>query len=273
MQRSSGAAKVSTTHLEGKTRLSRLYQEGAAKIRLPRSHDGPALNAVLINTAGGMTGGDVMRWTVEIGKGGSAVVTTQACEKVYRAMAGSAKVTVNIDIHEGAALAWLPQETILYDRSALDRNLNVRMAPDAGLLLVEPLILGRAAMGETVERTHFRDRWRIRRGERLLHAEDFRLEGDVPSKLNRSTTTNGAAAFATLLFVHRDAADLVDPVRSLLGADAAASAIGSQAGMRLVVRIVAASGFALRKQLIPVIDLCNRKLTGARQGVPKLWNT
>ena len=272
MQRTRGAARLSAAHLDGRTRLGRLYQEGAAKIRLPRTHNGAALDTVLINTSGGMTGGDDMRWTIELGTGAKAVVTTQACEKIYRASSGSAQVSVDLRLHENAALSWLPQETILFDRSALTRRLDADLAPGAGLLLAEPLILGRQAMGEHIAAAAFRDRWRIRYDGRLLHAEDMRLEGDIQAILARRTSTSGSIALATVVLVHQGAADLVDPVRRLLGADAAASAVQSRSGSRMVVRMIAPSGFELRRQLVPVIDICNRKLTGARQGLPKLWN-
>ena len=271
LQRVKGTARVSVAHLNGATRLGRLYQEGAAKIRLPRTHNGPALDAVLINTSGGMTGGDDLDWTIDIGNRATAVVTTQTCEKIYRALSGIARVNVAIDVHAGATLSWLPQETILFDGSALSRELTVNLAPDASLLLCEPLILGRQAMGESMKSAVFRDRWRIYRDGRLLHAEDTRLEGDIQALLNRGTTTGGSIALATVLVVHRDAPDMVDPLRRLPGSDAGVSAVRSQAGNRLLIRMVTESGFALRRQLVPVIDWCNRKLTDARQGLPKLW--
>ncbi|WP_419908481.1 urease accessory protein UreD [Hoeflea sp.] len=271
LQRVRGNARVSLVHLDGSTRLGRLYQEGSAKIRLPRTHNGSAADIVLINTSGGMTGGDRLDWTLEIGTNARCVATTQACEKMYRSPAGAAHVTAAIKVSDGAVLSWLPQETILFDRSALSRNLTVELAPDAALLLVEPVILGRHAMGETVRQACFTDRWRVYRDGRLLHAEDKRLEGDIPALLGRTATTGGARAFATVLVVHRDAGDLVGPVRRLLGENAGVSAIETQAGSRLVVRMVASGGFELRRYLVPVIDLLNRKLAGTGQGLPKLW--
>lgn len=271
LQRVKGTARVSVVHLDGTSRLGRLYQEGSAKIRLPRTHNGPAADIVLINTSGGITGGDRLDWTIDVGKNARCVATTQACEKIYRSCVDIARVTATLKVHEGATLSWLPQEAILFDRSSLSRELDVELAPDAALLLVEPVILGRQAMGETVREAFFADRWRIRRGGRLLHAEETRLEGDIPALLHRATTTAGARAFATVLVVHKDAADMVEPIRGLLGENAGASAIRTPAGNRLVVRMVASGGFELRRQLIPVIDWCNRKLTDTRQGLPKLW--
>ncbi|MCY6379148.1 urease accessory protein UreD [Hoeflea prorocentri] len=273
LQRVKGAARISVAHIEGKSRLGRLYQQGAAKIRLPKTHNGPALDAVLINISGGVTGGDRLDWSIDIGKNARAVMTTQACEKVYRAASDTARITVGMKIGGGAALSWLPQETILFDRSALSRELNVELAKDAALLLVEPVIFGRRAMNEVVHQASFLDRWRIYRGGQVLHAEDTRLQGDVLDVLRRPATMAGASAIATVLLVHPNAADMIEPVRAMLGKNAGASAIRNSAGERLVVRMIAESGLDLRRQLVPVIDWCNRKLTGAHQGLPKLWNT
>lgn len=278
MQRTRGSARLAIRHLDGRTRLARLYQEGAAKIRLPRTHNGGALDAVMINTAGGLTGGDRFDWSVDIGRDAKTIVTTQACEKIYRALNGSADIETRITVAAGASLSWLPQETILFDRSALNRRLDIDLAPDAALLLVEAFIFGRQAMGESVRSARVADRWRIRRGGRLLHAEDFRMSGNMGTLLARPAIAGGNIAVATVLVVHPDVADWVDPLRrvlcppdrdSALNPNAGVSAICSPAGERLVIRMMAESGFALRRALVPAIDLCNRRLTGA--GLPKLW--
>lgn len=271
MQRTRGTGRLSVRHLDGRTRLGRLYQEGAAKIRLPQTHNGPALDAVLINTAGGLTDGDRFNWSIDIGPNAQSIITTQACEKVYRALTGSAEIDTKIRIADGAALSWLPQETILFDRSALTRRLEIDLAADAGLLLIEPIIFGRQAMCESVRSAWFSDRWRIRRGGRLLHAEDLQLSGDIQAVLASKSVTNGAIAMATMLFIHPSVGDLVDPLRRLLpDAGCGVSVIRSSAGERLVIRAVAADGLALRRALVPAIDHCNKFLTGT--GLPKLWN-
>lgn len=271
MQRTRGTARLAIRHLDGRTRLGRLYQEGAAKIRLPQTHNGPALDAVMINTAGGLTGGDRFNWSIDVGRDARTIITTQACERIYRTLEDTADIDVKITVGAGAALSWLPQETILFDRSALTRRLDIDLASDSGLLLIEPFIFGRQAMGESVREANLSDRWRIRRNGRLLHAEDLRLSGDIQATLARSSVTGGAIAMATMLFIHPDVGDLVEPLRRLLApAGCGVSAIHSGAGDRLIVRAVAPGGFALRRALVPAIELCNRHLTGT--GLPKLWN-
>ncbi len=273
MQRSKGKARLSVKNRDGLSCVANLYQEGAAKIRLPKTHSGNALDAVLINTSGGMTDGDRFEWSIDIETNAKAIVTNQACEKVYRARTGdTANVKTDIHVASGAAFSWLPQETILFNAAALTRQLTVHLADDARFLCVEPLIFGRHAMGETVHDVLFRDRWRIFRAERLLHAEDSRFEGTLPPVLHRQATTNGHTALASLVMVHPHCGDMVSAVRQMLNTSGGASAIESSAGSRMVIRMTAQSGLALRKQLVPVIDWCNAKIIGPGHGLPKLWN-
>lgn len=171
MQRVAASGAIHAHCVGGATRLDRLWQEGAAKIRLP-ARDGGPLEAVLINTAGGLTGGDRLSWRVEAGARTSMTVTTQACEKLYRSSGGRAEASCSIRAAAGARIAWLPQETIVFDRSAFSRKLDVDLADDAQALIVEAAVFGRRAMGESVRLAEFRDRWRVRVGGRLAHAED-----------------------------------------------------------------------------------------------------
>ena len=186
LQRARGRAEVAVSRRDGGVRLDRLFQQGCAKALLPRP-GGPAPEVVLINTAGGVTGGDRIDWRLAAGAGAALVATTQAAERVYRSAGGAARIATRLTLGAGARLDWLPQETILFDGARLDRRLEVEMAADARLLALETLVLGRAAMGETVATGAVSDQWRIRRGGRLVHAEALRLDGDL------AAATAGAA--------------------------------------------------------------------------------
>lgn len=250
----------------GRTRIERLFQEGAAKIRLPRVACDP-IEAVLINTAGGMTGGDRLSWTVSVGDGAHAMLTTQACEKIYRSSGGEATSTIAIDVGAGASLAWLPQETILFNGSAFRRTIQADFAPGARGLIVESALFGRLTMGETVQRALFADRWRIRCGGRLVHAEDFAIGPDVADSLAARAATGGAPAIATVLALRDDAEDLLDPARAIIGDDGGASAWRIGETGKFLARLIAEDGYGLRKRLIPLLQLLN----GAA-GLPKVWS-
>lgn len=265
-QRVNASAALWVASRSGRTRLARLWQDGSAKIRLPAPEDA-SLQAILINTASGLTGGDRIRWEADAGEGTDVVLTTQACEKAYRAGAGHASVAVRLSLREGARLAWLPQETIVFDGAALRRTIEADLAPGSRLLLAEAAIFGRRAMGETVNRAIFRDRWRIRRDGRLVHAEDLALGPGMAEQLGRGGVAGGGEAVASVLCVADDAEALLPEARALLG-DAGGASFWSFAGSgKLLARVVDRDGYHLRKRLVPLLRLLNG---GA--DLPKVWS-
>jgi urease accessory protein len=259
MQRASGLGAITAFQANGRSRLSILHQEGCAKIRLPNTHD-HSLQAVLINTAGGLTGGDDVRWEAEAGPGTALVLTTQACERVYRSLGTDAEVAITLRAGPGARLDWLPQETILFEHARLRRRLEVDLAPDATFCALEAVILGREAMGESARNAVLRDDWRIRRNGKLIHAEATRLGGDDLER-DALSLLDGAGAFATVLYIGADADRRLEPVRALLSGHSGASLVGE----RLIARALAPSGLALRRILGPVVAT----LAGS---LPRLWH-
>jgi urease accessory protein len=264
LQRTEGASRISFKLERGATRLDRLHQSGASKIRLPHVFGGEPPQAVLINTAGGLTGGDRLSVEAEAGDGCRALLTTQACEKIYRASGGEARVHTRLSIGKGARLDWLPQETILFDGSRLSRRLDADIAPGGELLLVEATIFGRAAHGETVRSGFFADRWRIRQDGRLLFADDLRFDFADDRILRRPAVLAGGMAMATMLLVAEEPASKLEALRAVLGNSGGASAWDG----KLVARVVAESGAALRKALVPALGLL---LDGA--ALPTIWRT
>ncbi len=267
MQRVRADGRLSVRQIDGRTRLHRLLQEGAAKIRFP-APESAALEAVLINTAGGLTGGDRVAWSADAAPGANLSLTTQACEKIYRAGAGRAEISVTLTAAEGARFAWLPQETILFNGAALSRRLDVDLAESASALILEATIFGRKAMGERVERAIFHDRWRVRHAGRLIHAEDFRIGPDVADQLPRAAITRGGGAVATVLFVDARAEEFLTPVRALIDTSGGASFWRVAGTGKLLARIVAEDGYALRRRLLPLVGLLN-----GQAGLPKIWTS
>jgi urease accessory protein len=262
LQRTYGAARISFKCVDGATRLDRLFQSGAAKIRLPNVPAGQPVQAVLINSAGGLTGGDTMSAIAEAGTGARALLTTQACEKIYRSAGGDASVETTLLVGEGARLDWLPQETILFDGARLRRRLEVDLEPGATLLAVEATLFGRAAGGETVGSGLFGDRWRVRRQGRLVVADDLRLDWADAALLQRPAVLAGAGAMATILYVAAEPERHLVPLRAIIGAAGGASAWNG----RLLARITAEGGAALRRVLVPALA---ELLDGA--ALPRIW--
>ena len=263
LQRAAGRLEAEFAVSAGRTRVRRLHQAGCLKLRQPRPLPGRAeAEAVLINTSGGLTGGDRLQQALAVDKGAALTLTTQACERVYRAASDHAGVATRLVAGPGASLQWLPQETILFDGGAVRRTLDVDSAPDARLLLAESVILGRRMMGETVRTGLFRDRWRVRRDGRLVFADDLAFGPAVEETRRRAASLAGDAAFATALYAAPDAERRLDAVRGLLGPSGGASLVGGV----LVARLTAPSGLDLRRRLIPVL----RTLAGG--ALPLVWS-
>lgn len=260
--RAVGRIALSVRSVRGTTGRARVHEQGSLRVRCPNAPGGE-LEAVIVNTAGGMAGGD--RFTIDIaaGEGARLVVTTAAAEKVYRTLAPEATVDVTLTVASGGALAWLPQETILFDRARLRRSIEVDLVGDARLLLAEAIVFGRSGMGEAVADGFLFDRWRVRRDGCLLHAEAMRLDGDFAAKLARPAVANGGVAVATVLIAPGDEAT-VATVRAL--SEHFRGEVGASAwnGFALV-RLCAPDGAALRHDLLAALSA----LRGA--ALPRLW--
>ncbi|NCO87192.1 MAG: urease accessory protein UreD [Rhodobacterales bacterium] len=260
--RAQGALRLVARAARGGSVIDTLRTSGSLKALFPRA-PGAALQAVFLNTAGGLTGGDRMEVDVAAEAGAHLVVASQAAERAYRAQPGShAEVTVALRVAAGARIDWLPQETILFEGAALRRRLRVDLAPGGRVLLCEPVIFGRAAMGEVLHAAALRDRWEVWQGGRLIWADALRLEGDIAAHLARAGCGGGAGAMAGLAYGGPDAAALLAPLRALLPPTCGVSLLPD--GL-LVLRLLMRDGFTLRRALIPVIE----RLTGAP--LPKVW--
>jgi urease accessory protein len=263
LQRAAGRIDLSFRLTAGRTGPGRLYQSGVGKARLPDPGPGRPVEAVLINTAGGLTDGDRLETAVAWHAGTRAVVTTQAAEKVYRARAGGlARVTTTLSVEAGATAEYLPQEAILFDRAGLDRTLTADVDAAASLLVCEAFVFGRAAMGETVATARLSDRWRIRRGGQLIFADGFGFNGSADVLAPRAAL-GGAGAVASLLLVAPDAMSRLDAARDLIEGSVSEAGASAWNGM-LAIRLLAPTGAMLRHDLI-------RVLTGLRGPLPRVW--
>jgi urease accessory protein len=263
-QRAVGNARLALKQAGGRTRIADLFQQGTAKLRFPDAASG-ALEAVLVNTGGGMTGGDRLGVEVEVGPGASAVVTTQACEKIYRRESGAARVRSRLVLGEGARLDWLPQETILFDGGALDRRLDAELGAGARLLMCEAVLFGRAARGERVVEGALIDRFRIRREGRLVFADALRLDGPIAGDLERAATGAGARAAALVVDCASDAETRVEAARAALAGASCEWGVSGWNGC-LVARLLSPDGAALRRDLVTLlVEIGGR-------AVPRVWS-
>ncbi|MFI0397302.1 urease accessory protein UreD [Paracoccus jiaweipingae] len=258
LQRSHGSAHVA---LDG-GRLTGLAQSGSAKLFLPPPRAARP-EVVFLNTSGGLASGDRLDYAVTLAAGTQASATTQTAERAYRADGPPARASVRLRLGRGAALDWLPQDTILFDGAALDRRLEAELEEDSTLLMTETLVLGRAAMGETVTRLDLHDRRIVRRAGRPVLVDPLRLD-DAALAGDGAARLAGARAIGFLALIGPGAADALAPLRALLDQPGVTAAASASDG-RLVLRCLAGDGWPLRRQMIRLIDHLR---PGA---VPRVW--
>jgi urease accessory protein len=240
-----------------RSRRTGLYEDGPLRARFPH---GPSLEAVAVNTAGGVAGGDRFSFDISVGAGADLTLTTAAAEKVYRALDDDATIEVKLQLGAGATLAWLPQETILFDGARLRRRIEMDAAADARLVLAEALVFGRTAMGEIVSRGRLVDRWRVRRAGELVFADAVLLDGAIGAQLGHAAVAAGACAIGTVMAMPADAAT-ADRVRALdFRGEVGVSAWNGFA----LARMVARNGADLRHDLALVLPALGSRL-------PRLW--
>jgi urease accessory protein len=261
--RAVGRVALAVKAISGESRRDQVHEAGSLRIRFPNVANKDVLEGVIVNTAGGMTGGDRFDIDMAVGAGARLTVTTAAAEKVYRSLGPDTEVSVRLKVGQSGAIAWLPQETILFDQVRLRRTIDVDLAPEAGLILAEAIVFGRSAMGETVVNGHLSDRWRVRIGGALVFAETLRLDGAIAQHLARRAIAGESVAVASVIKVPGDesrAAAVRDIAKDFIGE----VGVSSWNGL-IVARLVAPHGAALHRDLIAVLTALSDL------PVPRLW--
>ncbi len=246
-QRSYGALTLNM----GKIGPQVLREAGASKLRLPQG----STQGIIINTGGGLAGGDRFEHSFSCGAGASLTLTSQAAERVYQTLGPPAEIATRITVERGATFNWLPQETILYDGASLSRSYDVRLTANSTFLAIEPVVFGRTEMGEKISSVYLKDRWRIWQDDKLTHAEDVAIGPNLPQS---KATLGKANAMATMIYLAPHAETHVESLQKICSCSAWNG--------KLVARFVSKDGFTLRKALIPVINA----LAGA-EALPKIW--
>jgi urease accessory protein len=226
--------------------------------------------AVLVNTAGGIVGGDEISTEIALGPGAAATVTTQAAEKLYRSLGPDARISNRLSLATGALLEWLPQEAILFEGARLRRRLEIELAEDARLIAAETVLFGRTAHGETLTRGLFHDAWRIRVGTRLAFAETTRLDGDIAAQRRRPFGFGDAAGFGLVVVAGRDAGSFLPAARTIAEASGLAAGASMVNGV-LLLRLMGPDAQILRREVSRAILALRRDVVGLPARLPRNW--
>jgi urease accessory protein len=270
MQRAEGSGRIVLSGSERGARILDLFQKSPIRIMFPRAGGEAVEEAVLINTAGGIAGGDRLETEVAALVDAAIAVTSQAAEKVYRALNEPARITTKLRASEGAKLAWLPQETIVFNCARVSRKIEIELSSGAELLALEWLVLGRAAHGEEMVGGHITDSWRVKKDGQLVWADTFRVTDEVFPHLKRKALLSNCKAVGTLVYFGPDLDIRLELLRDIvrsLECQAAATSVGGL----IIVRFAARASSDLRLALRSLLQQFSRELGPGPFRVPMMW--
>jgi urease accessory protein len=271
LQRAEGSGRIILSGSEKGTRIMDVFQRSPIRIMFPRVGVGAVEEAVLVNTAGGIAGGDRLEYVVAALANASIAVTSQAAEKVYRALNEPAHIKTQLKVCAAAKLAWLPQETIVFNCGRVSRKTEISLSSGAEVLALEWLVLGRAAHGEEMTGGHISDNWRIKKDGRLIWADGFRTTDEVFSHLHRKALLWNYKAVGTLIYFGPDLDTRLESFRDIapsLECHCAATSVGGL----MIVRFAAKVSSDLRLALRNVLQQFSREVAPGPFRVPKMWS-
>ena len=271
LQRAEGCGRVVVSCCEKGTYIKDVFQRAPIRIMVPRVDDGALKEVVFVNIAGGIAGGDRLESDVTALANASVVVTSQAAEKVYRALDAPACIATRVRVSENARLAWLPQETIVFNRARLRRETEIHLSSGAEFLALEWLVLGRAAYGEEVTGGHISDRWCVKKDGRLIWADTFRATDEVFPDLHRKALLSNCKAVATLVYFGPCLDTRLEFFRDITPSLECLCAATSLGGL-MIARFAAMTSSALRLALRSVLEQFSQELGPGPFRVPKMWS-
>ena len=273
-QRSEGEAEIAFELRGGRSVLTHLYQRAPCRVLFPATAIDDVPEAVLVTTSGGIAGGDRLRIAVSVEAGATALLTSQAAEKIYRSLGPEARCAVSLQIGDGAWLEWLPQETILFQAARFSRTIEAKLSATGRLLASEMVVFGRLARGERFSSGRLQDRWRLHLGGGLVWADTVCLEehpgAEGATALDEPLAFGGARAMATVVYTGPDAARHLALARSLTG-EARCRAGATLVNGTLLARFLAEDPGKLRADLAGDVAALRHAAAGLPARPPRLW--
>jgi len=249
------------------TRLVRREHRGPLRVQKALYPEGPgACHVIVVHPPGGIVGGDRLDIGLDLPAGCHVLATSPGATKWYRANGRTSRQDVRLAAGTGAAIEWLPQETIFYDGADVETTLDVDLAPGAVYIGTDTLCFGRQAAGERFGRGRIRQRTRIRIDGRPVWWE----QGDAtPAALASPLGLDGHSVCATLVAVGRPApAALLAALRAVDPLLAV-----SQLKQVCVARWIGDDGERARAALTGAWRLLRPHLLDRPACIPRIWNT
>jgi urease accessory protein len=271
-----GTAEIGFGIRDGVTRLTHLYQRDPLRVLFPTPAPADPILAAIVTTSGGLVAGDRLDIAVRLTPSSVAHVTASAAEKIYRSIGPTTTIYQSLSIGAGAALEFLPPETILFDGSRLRRETVIELGSGAGFLGGDIVVFGRRARGERFTSGFLREVWQVRREDKLVWGEALHLEDDIDAIIDDPACFDGAAAFATLILAPpgQDPRSLVHDARAIQRATASSAL---RAGVTtiadlVIARWLAADAAVLRRAYVELAGNFRCAALGLPPALPRIWH-
>jgi urease accessory protein len=254
----------------GTTRLIERSHYGPLRVQKPLYPEHPSVcHAIVVHPPGGVVGGDQLAIVTNVGENAHAFITTPGAAKWYRANGHVSRQDLTLQIGAGAALEWLPQETIFFNGADVRLDNEVRMEADASFITADILCFGRTASGERFDHGRVAQRMQVRRGGKLVWYEQGALRGG-DAGFDGPLGLNGHTVCATLLAVGRQAsAACVQALR-----EEASPQFGvTQMKSVLVARYIGDSSQEARRLMHRAWQLLRPAMLDRDAVTPRIWNT
>ena len=271
LQRAKGVCRIAVAGSKDGNEIIDVFQQSPLRVIFPRIDGGAAKEAVLINTGGGIAGGDRLECGVTAMAGASIAVTSQTAERVYRALDQPARILTKLRVDEGAKLAWFPHETMVFNWARFHRLTEVEISSGSELIALEWLVFGRTASGEQMVGGEIHDSWRVKKEGRLIWGDTFRISEEVFPHLNRKALLNNCKAIATLIYFGPELAKRLDLLREFSLSLDCRCAVTSVADL-IIVRLAAEESWNLKLALRALPQQLGPEFGDGPFRVPRMWS-
>lgn len=258
---------------DGVSRLVERTHSGPLRVQKPLYPEGDGVcHAIIIHPPGGVVGGDQLAVHATAGEGAHALLTSPGAAKWYRANGHVSGQHVVLRAGSGAAIEWLPQESIFFDQACVRLRHEVELAADASYIGCDIVCLGRSASGETFNTGSISQHVQIRRGGRLLWWEQGVLAAGG-ALMASPLGLGGHTVCATLIAVGASAAPAVVAALREIKVPAGALFGATQMKSLVVVRLLCGDSEAARRIMLAAWQLLRPAMLGRDAVVPRIWNT
>jgi urease accessory protein len=256
----------------GTTRLFNNLHYGPLRVQKALyPEDAKVCHAIVVHPPGGVVGGDRLEIDIGVGDQAHAFITTPGAAKWYQANGKVSRQSVHLHVNQGAALEWLPQETIFFDTANVELEQHVELAAGATFIGCEILCMGRRGSGEVFNRGTVRQRSSIRRDGRLIWWEQGAMLG---GRLDSPLALNGKTVCATLIAAGKTLpASALSEIRADIAADGEHDFGVTQTKGVLVARHLGDDSETARRLMLAVWRRLRPHLLAREAVTPRIWQT